>query len=69
MLLVFRERTSWIILTAIAMAILGVARLSIDEGEIRLSAWGVFIRIAFCIGLCTLYFYRKQVEGKGDDRP
>lgn len=50
MLLVFRERTSWIILTAIAMAILGVARLSIDEGEIRLSAWGVFIVLLSALG-------------------
>lgn len=50
MLLVFRERTSWITLTAIALAILGVARLSIDEGEIRLSALGVFIVLLSALG-------------------
>lgn len=50
MLLVFKEKTSWITLTAIALAILGVARLSIDEGEMRLSVLGVFIVLLSALG-------------------
>lgn len=38
MLLVFKEKTSRITLMAIVLAICGVARLSIDEGDTRLSA-------------------------------
>ena len=50
MLLVFKEKTSWITLTAIALAILGEARLSIDEGEMRLSVLGVFIVLLSALG-------------------
>ncbi len=43
MLFVFREKTSWITLMATMLAICGVARLSINEGEMRLNTSGVFI--------------------------
>lgn len=50
MLLVFREKTSWITLMAIALAICGVARLSIGEGEMKMSALGVFIVLLSAVG-------------------
>ncbi|WP_456088692.1 DMT family transporter [Parabacteroides sp.] len=50
MLLFFREKTSWITLMAIVLAICGVARLSINEGEMRLSALGVFIVLLSAVG-------------------
>ena len=50
MLLVFREKTSWITLMAIVLAICGVARLSINEGEMKLSAVGVFIVLLSAVG-------------------
>ena len=53
MLLFFREKTSWITLMAIVLAICGVARLSIGEEEIRLSALGVFIVLLFLAGGST----------------
>ena len=43
MLFVFKEKTSWITLLAIGLAICGVARLSIDGGEMRLNGLGVII--------------------------
>ena len=48
--LFFREKTSWITLMAIVLAICGVARLSIGEEEIRLSALGVFIVLLSALG-------------------
>ncbi|MCD8270667.1 MAG: DMT family transporter [Parabacteroides sp.] len=50
MLLFFREKTSWITMLAIALAICGVARLSINEGELRLSVLGVFIVLLSTVG-------------------
>lgn len=50
MLLVFREKTSWITLMAILLAICGVARLSIDQGEMKMSALGVFIVLLSAVG-------------------
>lgn len=50
MLLFFKEKTSWITLFAIGLAICGVARLSINEGELRLSGLGVFIVLLSAIG-------------------
>lgn len=50
MILVFREKTSWITLLAIVMAICGVARLSINEGEMKLSLWGVIIVLLSAVG-------------------
>lgn len=50
MLLFFREKTSWVTLTAIGLAICGVARLSINEGEMKLSALGVFIVLLSAVG-------------------
>lgn len=43
MLLIFREKTSWITLLAIGLAICGVARLSISGGEMQLDGTGVII--------------------------
>ena len=59
MLLFFREKTSWITLMAIVLAICGVARLSIGEEEIRLSALGVFIVLLVGPGICALYHDRQ----------
>jgi drug/metabolite transporter (DMT)-like permease len=50
MLLVFREKTSWVTLMAIVLAICGVARLSINEGEMKLNALGVFIVLLSAVG-------------------
>lgn len=50
MLLFFREKTSWITILAIGLAIFGVARLSIGDGELKLSALGVFIVLLSAVG-------------------
>lgn len=50
MLLFFREKTSWITLLAIVLAICGVARLSINEGEVQMNALGVFIVLLSAVG-------------------
>lgn len=50
MLLVFREKTPRITLVAIALAICGVARLSIGEGEMKMSALGVIIVLLSAVG-------------------
>lgn len=50
MLLFFREKTSWVTLLAIGLAICGVARLSIIEGEMKLSVLGVFIVLLSAVG-------------------
>lgn len=50
MLVFFREKTSWVTLMAICLAICGVARLSINEGEMKLSALGVFIVLLSAVG-------------------
>lgn len=50
MLFFFREKTSWITLLAIALAIMGVARLSIGDGEMEMSALGVFIVLLSALG-------------------
>lgn len=50
MLLFFREKTSWITLLAICLAISGVARLSIEGGEIQMSAFGIFIVLLSAVG-------------------
>lgn len=46
----FREKTSWITLLAIGMAICGVARLSINDGDVQLSALGVVIVLLSAVG-------------------
>lgn len=43
MLIGFREKASWITMLAIALAIIGVARLSIEDGEMSLNGTGVII--------------------------
>lgn len=50
MLLFFREKTSWVTLLAICLAISGVARLSIEGGEIQMSAFGIFIVLLSAVG-------------------
>lgn len=50
MLFFFKEKTSWVTLLAIALAIGGVARLSINEGEMRLSVIGVIIVLFSAVG-------------------
>lgn len=58
MLLVFREKTSWITLLAIGLAICGVARLSIDGGELQLNGLGVIIvllsAVAYALYIVTV---------------
>lgn len=43
MLIGFREKASWLTMLAIALAIIGVARLSIEDGEMSLNGTGVVI--------------------------
>lgn len=50
MLLFFHEKTSWVTLAAIGLAICGVARLSISEGDISISVLGVFIVLLSAVG-------------------
>lgn len=50
MLIFFREKTSWITLLAIGLAICGVARLSITKGDIQMSAFGIFIVLLSAVG-------------------
>lgn len=50
MLFVFKEKTSWITILAITLAICGVARLSINEGEVQLSSFGVIIVLLSAVG-------------------
>ena len=58
MLFVFKEKTSWITLLAIGLAICGVARLSIDGGEMRLNGLGVIIvllsAVAYALYIVTV---------------
>lgn len=50
MLFFFKEKTSWITLLAIVLAIGGVARLSISEGEMQLNVIGVIIVLLSAVG-------------------
>lgn len=54
----FREKTFWVTYVAIALAIGGVARLSISEGEMQLSATGVGIvllsAVAYALYIVTV---------------
>lgn len=50
MLLFFHEKTSWVTLAAIGLAICGVARLSISEGDVSMSVLGVFIVLLSAVG-------------------
>lgn len=58
MLLIFREKTSWITLLAIGLAICGVARLSISDGEMGLDGTGVIIvllsAVAYALYIVTV---------------
>lgn len=46
----FREKTSWITLMAIILAVCGVGRLSIGEGEMEVNARGVVIVLLSAVG-------------------
>lgn len=59
MLFVFKEKTSWITLLAIGLAICGVARLSIDGGEDAIKRARRNHRITFRRRLCPLYRHRQ----------
>lgn len=50
MLFLFKEKTSWVTMVAIGLAICGVARLSINDGELRLNGLGVFIVLLSAVG-------------------
>ena len=50
MLTAYKEKTSWVTILAIMLAICGVANLSIGDGELRISAPGVFIVLLSAIG-------------------
>lgn len=50
MLFVFKEKTSWITMMAIGLAICGVARLSINEGELQLNTLGICIVLLSAVG-------------------
>lgn len=58
MLFIFREKASWITSLAIGLAICGVARLSIDGGEMSLNGQGVIIvllsAIAYALYIVTV---------------
>ena len=64
MLFVFKEKTSWITLLAIGLAICGVARLSIDGGEMRLNGLGVIIvllsAVAYALYIVTVMICRDE---------
>lgn len=50
MFIFFKEKTSWITFLAIILAICGVARLSIGDGDTNLSVSGIFIVLLSAIG-------------------
>lgn len=69
MWILFREKASWVTLLAIGLAIGGVARLSIGDGEIRLSAAGVGIvllsAVAYALYIITVNKSRvRQMAGR-----
>ena len=65
MLFVFKEKTSWITLLAIGLAICGVARLSIDGGEMRLNGLGVIIVLLSAVAYALYLFFIKAQAGTG----
>ncbi|MEG1544114.1 MAG: DMT family transporter [Tannerellaceae bacterium] len=50
MMIVFKEKTSWITMVAVGLAICGVARLSIGDGEVDISLIGVVIVLLSAVG-------------------
>ena len=64
MLIFFREKASWITMLAIFLAIAGVARLSLDGGELQLDALGVVIVLlsAVCYGLYIVAVNRSKIH-------
>ncbi|WP_102408402.1 DMT family transporter [Parabacteroides bouchesdurhonensis] len=50
MMTAFREKTSWITVVAILLAVLGVARLSIDGGKLFVDPIGVMIVLFSAVG-------------------
>ncbi len=58
MLIFFREKTSWVTIVAILLAISGVARLSINSGEDKISLFGLIIvllsAVAYALYITTV---------------
>lgn len=53
MLLLFKEKASWITWLAIVMAVYGVAKLSLKEGELTLDPVGVIIVVLSAVGYAS----------------
>ena len=53
MLVVFRERASWVTWTAVVLAICGVAKLSLDGTELKLDPMGVVIVLLSAVGYAS----------------
>ena len=53
MFLLFREKVSWITLTAVVLAIAGVAKLSLDGTELKLDPKGVAIVLLSAVGYAS----------------
>ena len=53
MLVLFREQASWVTWLAIALAVGGVARLSLQGTELTIDAWGVFIVLLSAVGYAS----------------
>lgn len=53
MLLLFRERASWVTWLAILLAVGGVARLSLQGGGLTLNPWGVCIVLLSAVGYAS----------------
>lgn len=53
MLVLFRERASWVTWLAILLAVGGVARLSLQGTELTLDAWGVFLVLLSAVGYAS----------------
>ena len=53
MLVIFRERASWVTWTAVVLAICGVAKLSLDGTELKLDPMGVVIVLLSAVGYAS----------------
>ena len=53
MLVLFREKASWVTWLAIILAVGGVARLSLQGTSLKLDPWGVFIVLLSAVGYAS----------------
>ena len=53
MLVLFREKASWVTWLAIVLAVGGVARLSLQGTSLKLDPWGVFIVLLSAVGYAS----------------